>query len=98
MPYTDSERRDKINEYVSNVYGEDQNILLLDGFDKALIGFGASFHNPICAVYSYEECINILIDDGMTGEEAEEFFEFNVRGAYIGPTTPIFVSQFNPNN
>jgi hypothetical protein len=29
--------------------------------------------------------------DGMTEEEAVEYFEYNVLGANVGPTTPIFV-------
>ena len=29
--------------------------------------------------------------DGMTQEEALEFFEFNVVGAWVGEQTPIFV-------
>lgn len=98
MQYTDSDTlRGKINEYVQNVYGEDENIIIFDGFDKALIGFGSAFNNRICAVYDYESCINILIEDGMSAEEAEEYFDFNVRGAYVGETTPIFISKFNPN-
>jgi hypothetical protein len=29
--------------------------------------------------------------DGMTEEEAIEFFEFNVVGAYVGGGTPVYV-------
>ena len=28
---------------------------------------------------------------GMSEEEAVDFFEFNVAGAYMGPNTPMFV-------
>jgi hypothetical protein len=27
----------------------------------------------------------------MTEEDAEEYFEFNVQGAYVGPFTPLFL-------
>jgi hypothetical protein len=38
------------------------------------------------------ECINILIEkDGMTEEQAMEYFDFNVVGAWMGETTPIFL-------
>jgi hypothetical protein len=30
-------------------------------------------------------------DDEMTLDEAIEYFEFNVEGAYVGPHTPIFL-------
>jgi hypothetical protein len=29
--------------------------------------------------------------DGMTPEEAQEYFEFNIQGAYVGESTPIYV-------
>jgi hypothetical protein len=29
--------------------------------------------------------------DGMTAEEAREYIEFNIEGAYMGPDTPILV-------
>ena len=45
-------------------------------------------------VYSVDKIIEILIDrDGMTEEEAVEFFEFNIEGAYMGRMTPVYVHQ-----
>lgn len=29
----------------------------------------------------------------MTREEAEEWFEFNTAGAYVGPRTPMFLER-----
>ena len=65
-------------------------ILLADGFEDALIGYGRQFNKEM-AVYDYAKCIKILAKD-MTEEEAEEYFEFNVVGAYVGESTPVFVS------
>jgi hypothetical protein len=31
--------------------------------------------------------------DGMERDEAEEFFDFNIEGAYVGPETPVFISS-----
>jgi hypothetical protein len=31
--------------------------------------------------------------DGMDEEEAREFIEFNIEGAYMGPHTPVVVWQ-----
>ena len=46
---------------------------------------------PLVA-YDYEKCISILIDrDDMTREEAEEYMDFNVLGAYMGEGTPVFI-------
>jgi hypothetical protein len=41
-------------------------------------------------VYSTKKCIEILARD-MGEENAVEYFDFNVAGAYVGPQTPIFI-------
>jgi hypothetical protein len=33
--------------------------------------------------------------DGMTEEDASDYFEFNIEGAYVGPQTPIYVEQMS---
>jgi hypothetical protein len=74
----------------------DQNILLADGFDEALIGYADSWSSDcrcLKAVYSRNKCIEILMRD-MDEIDAEEYFEFNVAGAYMGPNTPIYVEVF----
>jgi len=71
---------------------ETSDALLADGFDDALLGFGRQFNNDV-AVYDYGRCIDILRSrDGMSEEDAVEFFEFNVVGSWVGPNTPIFMS------
>lgn len=65
--------------------------LVADGFDEAIIGMARQF-NQTLVVYDEDKCLSILMErDGMTEEEAEEFFEFNVVGAYVGEGTPVFV-------
>ena len=67
--------------------------MLAVSFTDALIGYGYQFNNHV-AIYSREKCIDILMErDGMDIEEAEEYFEYNVQGAYVGKKTPVFLSQ-----
>jgi len=67
--------------------------LLADGFEDALVGFGYQFNYPV-AVYNRDKCIDILMNrDGMDDEEAIEFFDFNVAGAWVGESTPIFLES-----
>ena len=62
-----------------------------DGFDTALVGFGYQFNYPV-AVYDKEKCLEILTErDGMSWEEAVEYFDFNVAGAWVGESTPVFL-------
>jgi len=43
-------------------------------------------------VYSGDKLIeNFIENDGMSEEEALEWVEYNIEGAYWGPTTPIIV-------
>jgi hypothetical protein len=82
--------RDEINSIIDETC-PDEGVLLADGFEDAFIGAGCSF-NTYFAVYDRSKCIEILMTrDKMDEEEAEEFFEFNVQGAYVGKNTPIFV-------
>jgi hypothetical protein len=65
--------------------------LVADGFDEAIIGIGRQFNKNL-VIYDEDKCIQILMErDGMTDEEAIEFFEFNVVGAYVGEYTPVYV-------
>lgn len=66
-------------------------LLKADGFEDALIGVGRKKNCEDSLVYDYNKCIEILISQGMTDEEAVEYMEYNVVDAYVGPTTPIFV-------
>ena len=72
----------------------EEGTLTADGFEDAIIGYGRQFNYPV-AVYDAEKFINILqLRDGMTEEEAVEYFQFNVQGAYVGESTPIFIYSY----
>jgi hypothetical protein len=67
-------------------------MLLADGFDEAFVGTSYRFHDGPLATYDTQMCISILMTrDGMTEEEAQEFFDFNVLGAWVGEQTPVFL-------
>jgi hypothetical protein len=67
-------------------------VLLMDGFDEALIGTSQRINEPMLAVYSYDMMLDLLMDrDGMEVDEAMEYIEYNCVGAWIGEQTPIIV-------
>lgn len=81
--------RVQINEYLENI-GE--SALLADGFDEALIGFSQRMNEPMLAVYAYEKMVQILMDnDDLSYDDAVEYVDFNVVGAWVGEQTPIIV-------
>lgn len=65
----------------------DTKFLTADGFDEAIIGYHQQSERLI---YSVRKCVEILVEDGMTVQDAEEYFYFNVEGAYVGEKTPIW--------
>ena len=68
--------------------------LMADGFEEALIGFGTRFNSPV-TIYDFNKCIGVLVErDGMSEEDAQEYMEFNVLGAYVGEETPIFLGDY----
>ena len=82
-------KREAIQRYLEEI---EESTLLLDGFDDAIIGFTQRVSEPLLAVYSWEKIIDILMtDDEMTWEEAEEYAQFNIAGAWVGPRTPAIV-------
>ena len=43
--------------------------------------------------YSTKAILESLMDDGMSLEDAQEYFEFNIKGAWVGPATPVYVQD-----
>jgi hypothetical protein len=72
---------------------ENPEALLADGFDAALIGVGRRCGQPALAVYSYAKAIDVLIEQGLSYEDAVEHMEFNVVGGWLGPHTPLFLME-----
>ncbi len=65
----------------------DAEFLTADGFDDAIIGVDET---TMRLIYSVSRCIEILVDQGMSIEDAYEHFEYNVSGSYVGKRTPIW--------
>ena len=75
---------------------------IINGMEKAFVGMGTRCGQVEVAVYSVEKCIEEIIkqmkrdDLELTGgetyeENAWEHFEYNIRGAWNGDETPMFL-------
>jgi hypothetical protein len=73
----------------------DGSFLLLEpAMDVAIVGLvsGAGRQPVVC--YDRDKVVQVLVErDGMERDEAEEFFDVNIEGAYVGPETPMFISS-----
>ena len=67
---------------------EDEECLTADGFDDAVIGIIYGVEPK--AVYSVRKIVDILMED-MSYEDAVEYFEYNIGGAYVGEKTHVYV-------
>jgi len=84
-------------------------MLLADGFDEAIIGYIDRTNEPRVVVYDREKCIDIILRDILSPtlcnreswercscsnrDEAEEYFEYNVAGSYMGAETPAYLNR-----
>ena len=71
-------------------------MLKIDGHEDAILGpafiWGQGGTRLSVLVYDAEAIRATLVHrDGMDADEAREYIEFNIEGAYVGPDTPILV-------
>lgn len=81
--------------------------LLCDGFDDAIIGMAERINLGPVVAYDTEKMLSILskdmevdeseLEEGETIENkqyemANEYFEFNIKGAWMGEFTPVFIT------
>lgn len=86
-----SELRSQIDIWIDANY-PDEELLMADGFEEAFVGVANQF-DKITTVFDRQKCIEILMRD-MSEDDAYEYFEFNVTGAYVGENTPAFIEFF----
>lgn len=70
---------------------DDEELLFFDGFDSAIVGVVEMFGAPLKVCYDKDKIIDILMKD-MNYEEAIEYFDYNIIGAYVGEKTPVFMN------
>lgn len=82
-------------EEIIECLGDDEEVLFLDGdgFDRAIVGIVERFGGIRAVCYDYERVIRALKKQGMTDEDAREYFEFNIIGAFVGDHTPVFLTR-----
>lgn len=77
-------------EKIEELIGDDQEMLFWDGLDDAIIGF---CDKTMRCIYSVTKIQEELVKQGMTEDEAVEFYEYNIACSYIGDKTPIMCND-----
>lgn len=71
-----------------------EELLKFDGFDDAVIGVCVTWHGKMLVeriIYNGKEILKKLMSQGMTEEQASEYIDFNMLGAYVGDSTPAIM-------
>lgn len=78
-----------------------EEAVLFDGYEGALVGYCIRFGREPIAIYDYDGCIDILMtkgeggfDEALSYEDAMEWFSFNTLGCWAGDETPAFLKRF----
>jgi len=79
--------REQISETYPDLLVMEQNYL-----DPAILGVVTRMGlEAVC--YDENKVIQLLMEhDHMTEEEAIEYMEYNMKGAWVGETTPVFLT------
>jgi hypothetical protein len=89
MVYRKKSKQEKLREFLMSFEGD---IVILDGYEEALIGISNLPNIGYVAVYSSSDIIkNLIENDLMDLDTAEDYFLYNILGSYIGDKSPIFV-------
>jgi len=82
----------RIQEWYEERY--DHEALLFTGLESAFVGTAERINMPAVAVYDWHLLVKSVMDDtGGTYDEAVEYVEFNVAGAYVGESTPLILNR-----
>ena len=65
----------------------------MDGYEDCIIGNAERFGMEPVYCYDWDKVITQMVEFGMTEEEAVEYYEFNMLGAWVGEGTPVFLRR-----
>lgn len=83
-------RKKKKKSWVKAIADYDDDVMFVDGFDDCIMGVVEGFNITNTVVYDLTKVIEKLAKD-MNYEEAWEHYSFNMRGAYVGNSTPMYM-------
>lgn len=73
----------------------DVTLVILDGLDDAIVGIASDGLECPKVVYSKSKVVDALVSDGMTRDEALDWYCYNTLRSlpYMGKEAPIFLEE-----
>ena len=73
-----------------------EDALSLKGLEAAIVGYVERIGTDPIIAYDRDICLEILMmDDGLSEEEAIDHFEYNILGSWAGEGTPVFLTTID---
>ncbi len=84
---------DNVQHILNRLSDENPDAVLFENMSCSLIGVGAAgYSNPV-AVYSKKRMFDKLMRDGMSFEDADEYFLSKFVGLWAGTNTPVILDD-----
>jgi hypothetical protein len=80
--------QEKLLEWIDETF---EVIVYPTGFEDCIVGVGERFGGPPVAVLDIAKMLAKLEKEGMTHDEAIEYFEFNILGTHVGEQNPVYM-------
>ena len=71
----------------------DEDALTMDGFDSAIMGIAVKPCQNTVVAYDFDLMVKKCREDGMSYDEALEYIDFNIVGAYMGNGMPVIIKK-----
>ncbi len=81
------EMTENLLEAITN---HDDTLMFADGFDDCVLGIVEGFDVSGAVVYDLTKVIEKLAED-MSYEDAWEYYQYNIKGSWIGSSTPMYM-------
>ena len=86
------EPKDTVDLVLDRIHELNEKALYPTDMKEAVIGVVERFGLEPLVLLDRTKCISILMGQDMTEEEAEEYFQFNTIGSWMGEGTPCFAT------
>ena len=83
-------KHEKVIAYMDEFVEEYIRLEPREDFDPCIVGVGRRFTDTVL-IYSTQKIVDMLVAQGSDPEEADEHFEYNIIGGWLGSGTPIFL-------